>query len=242
MSALGAEQAGNLDKAAEGFIRRLKNKFGIGGNSARLNWQKLGDELEAAQIYMHVPGITFLLGEVAAPVQKQRKERKTKERATQEPLQTAASVAVGDLQEVADNKAQTARMKILQNKVLEVAGASASGQVNMFQLLLHPTSFSQTVENFFDLAFLVKDGHVQLEATPETIFVRPRNPPTTADFDGGVAKQQNVLKLDRPIYQKLVDRWCTAESPMLPDRGLRPPGVDDERTQPAAPAAKKRKQ
>jgi hypothetical protein len=40
--------------------------------------------------------------------------------------------------------------------------------IPFFQFIMNPDSFSQTVENLFYLAFLVKDGKVALEMDDET--------------------------------------------------------------------------
>ena len=39
-----------------------------------------------------------------------------------------------------------------------------------------------------------------------------------ADFDAGVIKVQNILKLDHPTYVKLVKRWGAAQNYLLKDR------------------------
>lgn len=41
-----------------------------------------------------------------------------------------------------------------------VEACRARGRVGYFQFLVDPTSFGQTVENMFHMAFLVKDGRV----------------------------------------------------------------------------------
>jgi len=38
VATLGAEQAGNLEKKSEGYVRSLKTKFGVGSSSTRINW------------------------------------------------------------------------------------------------------------------------------------------------------------------------------------------------------------
>eukprot|EP00967_Tisochrysis_lutea_P094260 scaffold136931_cov32-Tisochrysis_lutea.AAC.8 len=38
VATLGAEQAGNLEKKSEGFLRSLRQKFGMGGSTPRINW------------------------------------------------------------------------------------------------------------------------------------------------------------------------------------------------------------
>jgi len=258
VSVLGAEQAGNLAKKGETFVRTLQNKFGQthgGGSSSadsiKLDWLKLCRQLHEYGVYAHVPAVTFLLGEFEAPVAKVRQQRKAKDRTSSEPMQTADTVSVSQLREVQEEKAQNARIKQVYDTI-----ERNGGRVNIFHLLLNPRSFSQTVENFFDLGFLVKDGRVSIEAGADCAFVSIAKPPETAEFDRGLVKQQNILKLDHATYTKLAERWCGAPGlPLLPDRDKRSQAdldkaADPEGSQPTQPvvsqvtqpASKKRKQ
>jgi len=227
-SALGAEQAGNLDKATpDKYVRRLLAKYGYQNGRGPVKWTTLAREVNEAGIHQHVPATTFLLGKYEAPKRKERQERKRKDHTPTEPMETADQVNVSQLQEVEEDKAQVARMLVLGNAIKTAADSEeAAGRprrVNLFHMLLHPTSFSQTVENFFDLAFLLKDGFVQLIATADAAYLVDRDPhkeATATEFAAGLCKVQNILKLDFPTYRRLVERWCTSDAPRyLPARG-----------------------
>lgn len=229
---LGAEQCGNLDKAGEAYVRMLKSRFGLSGDRDGLNWKKLSNAISEANIYMHVPAVVFVLGhggaqQAAAP--KVRKERARKERPVIEELKVANAVSASQLQETAEAKSQNARMLTLL-KTIKGAAAKGGGKVNLFELLLHPTSFSQTVENFFDLAFLVKDGRAAIKPAKDAAFVEIGKPPETSDFEAGLVKHQNIIRLDYSTYQSLVQRWC--KGPPMLDR--------DEGEEPAAKAPRMR--
>ena len=176
-SMLGAEQAANLDtKTPEKFVKKLlAGEYGFSART-KVNWLKLASAVAEAGIYTPVPAPTFLLGKFVPPERKERKERKRKEASTTAPLQTAENKNVEELQEQEQDKAQTVRIRVLHATVKKHADeATAAGgprRVNLFQLLLHPTSFSQTVENFFDFAFLVKDGLVRV-TPPATCHLPP---------------------------------------------------------------------
>lgn len=174
---------------------------------------------------MHVPAVTFLLGNFVAPEPKQRQERKRKERAPSEPVQTAATVQVSQLQEAPEDRAQVSRMRVLRETLKEHAKKDPDGRVNLFRLVLHPTSFSQTVENFFDLSFIVKDGFVEIVTADGAAFVRPRTPPDAQAYGNGLIKRQNIVTLDYDIWEKLCARWLpNGAKPILPARGT---GRDD---------------
>jgi len=195
--------------------------MGMGGDGERnrLNWKRLADEIDGLGVYMHVPAVSFLVGEFVAAAPKQKKERKRKERTQSEPQQTAETVTAAALQEQAKEKAQTARMIVMQKKVAELSGKDGSrGRVNMFHLVLHPTSFSQSVENLFDLAFLVKDGKVSIESDADCAYVRGAKQPEADAYEHGLVKKQNILSFDHPTYRKLVQRWCSNGESLLPSR------------------------
>lgn len=247
VSRLGAEQAGKLDKQSpEEFVKRLLAKYGIGGGEngrQKLNFAVLANDLEAEGVFRTVPSATFLLDSNWAPaVPKEKKQSQKKQRTTDEELYTAQTVNINELQETDEAKAQVSRMEKLLEVVTTKAGGDGRGKVNLFRLLLHPTSFSQTVENFFDFGFLVKDGRVALQADAAGASVSPSKPPLADAYDkgesvvvvvvsltltldpfngmiAGLLKTQNILKLDFATYRKLVVRWCGEGAPYLPSRG-----------------------
>jgi hypothetical protein len=81
----------------------------------------------------------------------------------------------------------------------------------------------QTVENFFDLGFLVKDGRVAMQADAGAAYVVPSKPPLADAYDKGLLKTQNILKLDYATYRQLVARWSSEGAPYLASRGSLPP-------------------
>jgi len=246
LAGLGAEQAGNLEKVSpEEWVSRLGAVFGIGSSSdggppKRINWKKLGVEVHEHGFNSSAPGVLFLLGAYAGPVEKKKAERKQKDRGPSGPVETAETVDVAQLQEQQEDKAQVSRIKALMATLQRTAAAAkAAGRperVNAFELLLHPTSFSQTVENFFDLAFQVKEGVVQLQTDAECAYVSPHAAAITEDYNGGVVKVQNIMKLDYGTYRGLVDKWSQGRACLVPDRDARQDDGDE-----VAPAAQRRR-
>jgi len=226
-SMLGAEQAGNLEKITpEKYISRLRAKFGFtSGNSSKIKWQELAQAVADAQIFDLAPAATFVDGRFEAPEKKTKQKREKRARDEPEgPVQVAQSVDVGALQENDTGKAQVVRMKVLAKTIKKVAvdskAAGGPERACLFQTLLHPTSFSQTVENFFDLAFLVKQGNARVTSDSGGLYLSTAKPPVTDDFSkGDAAATQNILKLDHPTYKRLVARWfADGRKPHLPER------------------------
>ena len=197
--------------------RPLARRYKYAGADS-IKWTQLASKVDESGIFRHAPAVTFLLNSYVTPEKKERKERaKRHQKQPDEPQLQADSVSVDQLQEVAESKAQVSRMKTQLSALTKAVGASPDGRVNLFDLLLHPTSFSQTVENLFDFAFLVKDGFATLIPESSAPYVTRSEPPVTDDHAAGIIKVQNILKIDYPTYEKLVSKYCSpgATSPKL---------------------------
>jgi hypothetical protein len=98
-TALGAEQAGNLEKITpEKFIIKLKAQYGYMKGQA-IKWTSLAHDVHEAGIFSPVPAPSFLQGKFQPPVKKQRAERKRQQRdGPSEPQETASQVDVDALQ------------------------------------------------------------------------------------------------------------------------------------------------
>ena len=79
------------------------------------------------------------------------------------------------------------------------------GRINLFQFVINPTSFGQTVENIFYLSFLVKEGKVEIECDNETgeTFVLPLDD-EDEDEEGDEEESlvtQLILTIDQPLWR-----------------------------------------
>jgi len=240
-SMLGAEQAGNLEKQTpERYVRMLLAQFGFSHGRA-IKWNVLAEAIEREGIFVPVPACTFQLRKFVPPEKKERKERKRKESAgSSEPQQHADQIDVHGLQEADAKKAQVVRMKTFHkaiNKHGRAPAPDAPPRVNLFRLLVHPTSFSQTVENLFDLAFLIKDDMVSLHAEEDAVFVATATKPKPDEYNAGVYRKQNILSLDYPTYKSLVAKWCPqGELPLIGSRDGSVPSQQPAATQAASQA------
>ena len=72
-----------------------------------------------------------------------------------------------------------------------------------------------------------------ISADAQGAYVKPTKPPQSDEFDGGLVKVQNILKLDHATYVGLVARWCKEGEPYLADRSqtfTRPSGGSSQST------------
>jgi len=93
---------------------------------------------------------------------------------------------------------------------------------SLYDILVNPNDFGQTVENLFHLSFLVKDGHVQISPNDGDAIVAPAHQPTAEDYAGGKAeRKQCVVRLDFPFWQKMIAQKGIAK-PFIEHRDYSP--------------------
>ncbi|KAG9009734.1 nuclear protein [Tulasnella sp. 427] len=233
VSALSAAKARDLkhDGAAfetDDFIQRLVTFLGKGKadlesvdegdleNDNILDWEKLGRL--ALRRSRRAPGLDFMLG----PLNIEQKKKKTVKRAKLDkdtgPAVQPHEVTKDDIEKNKETGAGsdielTAKLGKLVDKFKE--------PVNIFKLLVNPHSFAQTVENFFYLAFLIKDGKVSLVSIDGEPCVEACEPMTAQDAANGVAKQQGVWQIDMELWQEAIEAYNITE-PLFPHRPVPP--------------------
>lgn len=103
---------------------------------------------------------------------------------------------------------------------------SNNGGVPMFNFCLNPLSFGQTVENFFYISFLIKEGKVGLafddDEMPTLSMVEAKS---LAERQESV-RNQAVFKLDFDIWEELV-KSCGIERCVIPHRQVEAFEADD---------------
>ncbi|GLE02718.1 hypothetical protein PINS_up011573 [Pythium insidiosum] len=106
-----------------------------------------------ARASARVPEISFLFGLMDTQVV--HKERKRARRVRDdEDVQASQPSEYTSKKDRKD--AQARRLEVLQNKMEEVR------KRNLFDVVIDPQSFTQTVENLFDMSFLVRNGAVEI--------------------------------------------------------------------------------
>ncbi|KAG8926281.1 nuclear protein [Tulasnella sp. 417] len=233
VSSLSAAKARDLkhDGAAfetDDFIQRLVVFLGKGKadlesvddgdveNDNILDWEKLGRL--ALRRTRRAPGLDFMLG----PLNIEQKKKKVGKRAKLDK-ETGPAVRPDEVTEADIDKTKEA------GAVSDIELTARLGQfisdleepVNVFKLLVNPHSFAQTVENFFFLAFLIKDGMVSLLSIDGEPYVEACEPMNAEDAEQGMAKQQGVWQIDMEMWEDAIQAYDITD-PLFPHRPVPP--------------------
>lgn len=171
------------------------------------DWAALGKDVAA--LFATVPELEFLAG----PLQKPEKPKKVVQRKKKvvedlEGEETKFETMEGGV-DAAHEEATNLRLQNLV-RVLEAQGARDESK-DLMTALVNPNCFHQTVENFFDLSFLVKDARAGLAVEDGVPTLKLTEPPeeVTDKFQGVIVLSQNDIKeaaklwnIDRALLQR----------------------------------------
>ncbi len=104
-------------------------------------------------------------------------------------------------------------------RLLRELRVSDHGGVSLFDYILNPRSFGQTVENLFYISFLIKEGSIGIDHDGNGL---PLLMPATArtleeQRQMGAKKHQAVMAIDYGMWQRLVEAY-EVERPLIPHR------------------------
>ncbi|GAM88870.1 hypothetical protein ANO11243_069040 [Dothideomycetidae sp. 11243] len=102
--------------------------------------------------------------------------------------------------------------------VLRQHRLTATGGPNLFDFVINPTSFGQTVENLFYIAFLVKEGEVGIHLDDDDMPALVVNTESVTDARARKStRHQAVFGIDYKTWQDLVAAFEIRE-PLIPHR------------------------
>ncbi|KAJ2877526.1 hypothetical protein H4R27_006178, partial [Coemansia aciculifera] len=94
------------------------------------------------------------------------------------------------------------------------------GPINLFQLVINPASFSQSVENIFYVSFLIRDGRAFIDDQSGQPMIEACEPPQQDDYQSGLTKKQLIFSLDQSTWREIIDVYAIDES-IIPSRVAR---------------------
>ncbi|KAJ1959695.1 hypothetical protein IWQ62_004514 [Dispira parvispora] len=78
------------------------------------------------------------------------------------------------------------------------------GPINLFEFIVNPESFPQTVENFFYLSFLIRDGRAYIDDDSGQPILESCMPPSQEDYADGLSKKQLIMEIDQSMWEAVV--------------------------------------
>ncbi|OMJ16939.1 Non-structural maintenance of chromosome element 4 [Smittium culicis] len=204
------------------YIRKIRKQlFGLHADereSAGIppNWSKIGKL--SSKFTKRVPGLDILSGPFSSDPPKQRTIRRanpsTEAASAASTSQKAQKTQVNELNQL-DFKKQvnetTKRVRQIHTLLEQV------GLVNLFEFVVNPASFSETVENVFYLSFLIRDGKAFIDDASGQPMLAACDPPDQEAYQSGLVKKQIVFDLDMNLWTEIIKTYDIKES-IIPSR------------------------
>ncbi|KAJ9055427.1 hypothetical protein DSO57_1004285 [Entomophthora muscae] len=196
-----------LQKYAEALPSSSYNSSSSRARACPVNWNKLG--ALATKAMNRVPTTDFMLGPLNIKSRIRKRMTKVREAAVVTKVVRPQQVVQSDLN-MQENDT-TANVQMLYSLI------EKNGPYKLFEFVINPYSFGQSVENLFYLSFLIRDGKARITNQNGELVLDRATPPTQDDFSSGVQKKQIVMELDSFVWAKLIKMY-KIESPIIPDR------------------------
>jgi len=185
-----------------------------------IDWAAIGSKF--ASWFLTVPAIQFMNGplqqcEKVPEVQKKvRQVRQKKTFTTDAPVVQPKKVVKQKKADKTETKSRVTHLK----KVLRKKCEDQDG-VNPFEFLINPESYSQTIENLFDMSFIMKEGFAQMDVNNESqqpvlsyVSSAERTRRHTMSNNGKRAKTngQCIVKFNPQTFCSLIDTYNIEQS------------------------------
>ncbi|ODV88397.1 hypothetical protein CANCADRAFT_4532 [Tortispora caseinolytica NRRL Y-17796] len=190
-------------------------------------WNELGDMAFAS--FKFVPTESFLVGNIQNLKKRARKAAEETEAAESEVEDTAVRrIDLGESVQAATNDTSTA-VKDMYKHIAEAEQARKSGLL-LFEVILNPESYSQSVENMFHLSFLIHEGKVRITTHDDNDLPYVSTCAYNEDeIESDLHLNQSIFRLDMETWQALINQH-NIKSCILPTRETTVTGDVDNRS------------
>jgi non-structural maintenance of chromosomes element 4 len=180
------------------IIEALRTRF-QNEEETSVDFEKLGNV--AASYLRRAPSCGFMNGAIGDVQMRERKARQARRQKVVEKEGGAEIVNPEREEKTATDQRVAAALSCLEE-------VSEQGPVSLFHFVLNPKSFTQTVENIFDVSFLVNKGNAALTFHNNIPYIQKSAPPGSSDEAQKVQNwQQFVCKLDVGRYYQLIEAF-----------------------------------
>ncbi|XP_065646622.1 non-structural maintenance of chromosomes element 4 homolog A isoform X2 [Hydra vulgaris] len=176
-------------------------------------WKQLGNECRP--LFKKTPHFDFLLGPLVLKVIAKERIQRT---ANREKLPQGDALKLKIIDSVDEKEEATTKEVERVYKILKKSTNNGMQAVCLFQFIINPTSFGQSVENLFHLSFLIKDGRATIELDeqkcPTINLHKEYNETEYADI---VYKKQVIMTLTMADWKEIIEVYKINE-PTIPTR------------------------
>ncbi|KAJ2819618.1 hypothetical protein FBU31_005470 [Coemansia sp. 'formosensis'] len=218
---IGAQRAHQLriDSAAFDaleYIEKVREGlYAASGNAEEQlvpNWAAMGNI--AARFSRRAPRFSCVYGPLMTEP-KERRRIKTGNKRDNAALKASRQEAQIETMGESDIKRQENQTTKLVKTVHKIL--TQVGPINLFQLVINPASFSQSVENIFYVSFLIRDGKAFIDDQSGQPMIEACEPPQQDDYQSGLTKKQLIFSLDQSTWREIIDVYAIDGS-IIPSR------------------------
>ncbi|ODQ67254.1 hypothetical protein NADFUDRAFT_45417 [Nadsonia fulvescens var. elongata DSM 6958] len=160
-------------------------------------------------------GVDFMLGPVA--IEKIVKERRKFVRDEIEELKMAEQIDKRELKK-SSKTAASSLVKEMYQSISKHFATNNITSMDLFEIIVNPQSFSQTVENMYNLSFLISNGNLMIKSNenglPEVIIVPeiPDNDEEEGERRRQLPRNQLIMDMNVPVWEDLIKVFNITES------------------------------
>lgn len=139
------------------------------------HYQKLGREF--THCFKTAPGLTFLLGSFPVSERCEAAVKKPRQSKKADDKEGAATQTIDNVDDIPETGAALTELyvKSTYKQLLDAYECNDRCAVPYFEFIIHPSSFTQSVENIFHLSFLIKENRAEILLRDGVPYVEPRN-------------------------------------------------------------------
>ncbi|KAJ2846375.1 hypothetical protein IWW36_004384 [Coemansia brasiliensis] len=166
----------------------------------------------AAGIARIAPRLTHAYGPLAVEARERRKAETARRQGGGSSSTAAAQIETMGTEDVRRQENQTTRLVQKVHRIL-----AERGPINLFELVINPQSFAQSVENIFYVSFLIRDGKAYIDDSSGQPMIEACEPPQQEDYQSGLTKKQLIFTLDQATWREIIDVYAIRQS-AIPSR------------------------
>lgn len=220
LARMGLQKSNNLNQGmrryeSKEFVARLHAYMLADGG--QLDWLNLGKSVRV--YYRRAAGLSTMFGPIAV----EQKERKAVQRQARDVVDKAiAPDVITNTQTEQSGNETSARVLLVTRALKSVfrARQQRGEDVEFFEFVTNPDSFTQTVENIFHLAFAVRQGFAKMTTAKDgRLLVEPSKPLVGggAGADGGPSQSnQAVVTMSIALWRRVVKELGLTEPLIVP--------------------------